>query len=251
MTPARFLADVDWLALTARALPAPVRPVVAPADPLELSAIEALLLGGAHHMAAPPRATTRSSPPPPRAICSTTTLSRATRRRRAASRCGLSYQSRRRRSPGSSRASESVFIRRLVVPAGRRAREGFSCGCGFCSEIGDGARVPCVYRAIWHARTLDLFFTTTRLKKIKKEHVRVPHRPSLFLLLRSVPPVPALPLPRPGVRRVRAHSHTRELPQSKTTHAHTRRHTTPRAVRSRPLADVRPPARCGARAGGR
>ena len=49
MTPARF-ADVDWLALTARGLPAPVRPVVAPADPLELSAIEALLLGGAHHM---------------------------------------------------------------------------------------------------------------------------------------------------------------------------------------------------------
>ena len=74
--------------------------------------------------------------------------------------------------------------------AGRRAREDFSCGCGFCSEIGDGARVPCVYRASWHARTLDLFFTTTRLKKIKKEHVRVPHRPSLFLLLRSVPPVP-------------------------------------------------------------
>mmetsp|Transcript_16568 Transcript_16568/g.55741 ORF Transcript_16568/g.55741 Transcript_16568/m.55741 type:complete len:135 (-) Transcript_16568:213-617(-) len=50
VTPARFLADVDWLALMARALPAPVRPVVAPADPLELSAIEALLLGGTHHM---------------------------------------------------------------------------------------------------------------------------------------------------------------------------------------------------------
>ena len=102
MTPARF-ADVDWLALTARALPAPVRPVVAPADPLELSAIEALLLGGAHHMG---RASESDDPFVAAAAARHLfdhDFEPCDEEAPGGSRCVLSYQSRRRRSAALAR----------------------------------------------------------------------------------------------------------------------------------------------------
>lgn len=43
---APFFEHVDWLALASRAAPAPMLPIVAPADPVELSDIEALLQPG-------------------------------------------------------------------------------------------------------------------------------------------------------------------------------------------------------------
>ena len=150
MTPARFLADVDWLALTARALPAPVRPVVAPADPLELSAIEALLLGGAHHMG---RASESDDPFVAAAAarhlfdhdfepCDEEAPGGKPMRfelpKPQAALCGARQ---------AAAAPLSRYRVRFCCAGGARAREGFylfSCGCGFCSDWGRrAARAAC------------------------------------------------------------------------------------------------------------